>query len=187
MEAEKFLRHEEFDRLVAVAKDNREKCLLFMLAGVGLRVAEMCSVKVEHIDYARSYLHIPKSNAKGNKSRTVILLPEVVDALRTYLAGRITGWLFPSLAGDHLGPRQIQYIIDAISKKAGISRRVYPHLLRHSFAVWAVEHGVSVYDLQQQLGHSSILTTAIYLEAAPSHRRESFLRSGMLTEGVQPS
>ena len=57
MEAEKFLRREEFDKLLQAAKDDREKCILYMLAGVGLRVAEMSSIRAEHIDYDRSYLH----------------------------------------------------------------------------------------------------------------------------------
>ena len=180
MEAEKFLRREEFDKLLQAAKDDRERCLLYMLAGVGLSVAEMSSIRAEHIDYDRSYLHIPKNDAKGKKARTVALLPPVIDALKAYLAGRVSGWLFPSIAGDHIGSRQMQYILNSIAARAGIERRVHPHLLRHSFAVWSVEHGI-VYNLQKQLGHSSILTTAIYLEAAPSHRRDAYLRSGMLS------
>jgi integrase/recombinase XerD len=181
MEAEKFLRREEFDKLLQAAKDEREKCILYMLAGVGLRVAEMSCIRAEHIDYDRSYLHIPKNDAKGKKSRTVALLPPVVEALKAYLMGRDNGWLFPSIASDHIGSRQIQYILNSIAKRAGIERRVHPHLLRHSFAVWSVECGIDIYNLQKQLGHSSILTTAIYLDAAPSHRRDAYLRSGMLS------
>jgi site-specific recombinase XerD len=180
MEAEKFLKREEFDKLLAAAKTDRERCTLYMLGGVGLRVAEMCAVIVEDIDFDHSYLHIPTSNAKGGKARTVALLPSVVAALQTYLNGRSTGWLFPSIAGDHISPRQIQYILKAIASKAGIER-VHPHLLRHSFAVWSLEYGIDIYTLSQQLGHSSILTTSIYLKSAPSHRRDAYVRSGMLS------
>jgi integrase len=102
MEAEKFLRIEEFEKLLKAAKDDREKCILYMLAGVGLRVAEMSSIRADHIDYDKSYLHIPKNDAKGKKARTVALLPPVIEALRTYLKGRDSGWLFPSIAGDHI-------------------------------------------------------------------------------------
>jgi integrase/recombinase XerD len=180
MQTEKFLRREEFDSLLHAAKDDREKCILYMLAGVGMRVAEMCSIQVEHIDFDNSYLHVPESNAKGKKARTVALLPPVVAALQAYLNGRTTGWLFPSRAGDHITARQVQYILKSIANRAGIEC-VYPHLLRHSFAVWSLECGISIYDLQRQLGHSSIVTTAIYLEAAPSNRRDAYLRSGMLS------
>ena len=180
MQTEKFLQREEFDLLLATAKDDRERCILYMLGGVGLRVAEMCAVRVDDIDFDHSYLHIPKSNAKGGKARTVALLPPVVSALQTYLNGRSTGWLFPSIAGDHISPRQIQYILKAIAGRAGI-KGLHPHLLRHSFAVWSLEYGIDIYTLSQQLGHSSILTTSIYLKSAPSHRRDAYVRSGMLS------
>jgi len=180
MQTEKFLRRDEFDRLVAAAKDAREKCILYMLGGVGLRVAEMSSIRVQDIDFDNSYLHIPASNAKSGKARTVALLPPVVAALQAYLNGRSTGWLFTSIAGDHISPRQIQYILKSIAGKAGLER-VHPHLLRHSFAVWSLEYGIDIYTLSQQLGHSSILTTSIYLKSAPSHRRDAYLRSGMLS------
>lgn len=181
MQTEKFLRREEFDLLLATAKDDRERCVLYLLAGVGLRVYEMCAARVEDINFDRSYLHIPESSAKGGKARTVVLIPEVVEALQAHLAGRDQGWILPSYAGDHLTPRRVQYILDSIAKKAGIDRRIHPHLLRHSHAVWALDSGISVYDLQKQLGHSSILTTAIYLESAPGHRRDSYIKSGLLS------
>jgi integrase/recombinase XerD len=179
METENFIRKDEFSRLLLVAKDDRERSILLLLAGAGLRVGELCSVKVEDIDFEKSYLHIPRANTKGKKPRTVALVPEVVDALHTYLADRRAGWLFPSKAGDHIGSRRVQYILDAIGARAGIA--LHPHLLRHSHAVWALDSGISVYDVQKQLGHSSILTTAICLESAPPHRRDSYLRSNLLS------
>ena len=179
METENFVTTSEFEALLAAAKDSRERCLLYMMGGIGLRVGELVSSRVEHIHFGQSYLRIPKSNAKSNKSRTVALLPKVVDALHAYLGDRQSGWIFPSIAGDHIGSRQAQNILNQIAARSGIERHVHPHLLRHSFAVWSLEHGVSVYDLQKQLGHSSILTTAIYLEASPTHMRDSFLRSGL--------
>jgi integrase/recombinase XerD len=141
----------------------------------------MCCIRAEHIDFNKSYLHVPGSNTKGGKARTVALVPEVLASLQAHLAGRDQGWILPSYAGDHLTPRRVQYILDSIAKKAGIDRRVHPHLLRHSHAVWALDSGISVYDLQKQLGHSSILTTAIYLESAPSHRRDAYIKSGLLS------
>ena len=180
MEAEKFLKRDEFDKLLMAAKTDRERCILYMLGGVGLRISEMSCIRVENIDFAHSYLHIPASTAKGKKARTVALLPPVVTALQTYLNGRASGWLFPSIAADHISPRQIQYILKSIASKAGIER-VHPHLLRHSFAVWSLEYGIDIYTLSQQLGHPSILTTSIYLKSAPSHRRDAYVRSGMLS------
>lgn len=179
MEIENFVTASEFNALLDAAKDSREKALLWMLAGIGLRIGETVASRAEHIHFDQSYVHIPKSNAKNKKSRTVVLLPRIADALHDYLGDRKSGWIFPSIAGDHIGSRQAQNILNQIAAKSGIERHIHPHLLRHSFAVWSLEHNVSVYDLQKQLGHSSILTTAVYLEASPTHIRDSFLRSGL--------
>ena len=68
MEVEKFLKPEEFARLHKAAKDDREKCILLLLAGAGLRVGEMVAVKAEDIDFRKAYLHIRSANAKLQKS-----------------------------------------------------------------------------------------------------------------------
>jgi integrase/recombinase XerC len=107
------------------------------------------------------------------------------------LAGRLEGWLFPGYSGEHISPRQVQKILDRIAERAGLQKvehpgragpgryRIHPHLLRHSFAMWSLDSEVPIYDLQKQLGHSSLAATGIYLEASPNHRREAYLRSGL--------
>lgn len=190
MEAEKFLKPDEFSKLLEAAKDGRERCILLLLAGAGLRVGEMTQIKVEDIDFEKAYLHIRAANAKLRKSRTVVLLPPVVEALRKYLAGRSSeGWLFSGYSGKHISPRQIQKILDRIAERSGLQKvehqdrvgpgryRIHPHLLRHSFAMWSFDNSVPIYDLQKQLGHASLAATGIYLEASPNHRREAYLRS----------
>lgn len=189
MEAEKFLKPEEFARLLKGAKDDREKCILLLLAGAGLRVGEMVAVRAGDIDFGKAYLHIRSANAKLKKARTVVLLPPVVESLQKYLIGRSEGWLFSGYSGEHISARQVQKIIDRIADRSGLQKvehpsrvgpgryRVHPHLLRHSFAMWSLDNGVPIYDLQKQLGHASLAATGIYLEASPNHRREAYLRS----------
>jgi integrase/recombinase XerC len=167
-------------------KTDRERCILNLLGLVGLRAAELVAVKVEDVDFAKCYLHVL---GKRNKRRVVVLLPSVVDALQTYLAGRTKGWLLPSRAGDHITTRQLQTILHNVAVRAGLQevsytdasgkkrRQIHPHILRHSFAVWSLDAGVPIGALQEQLGHSSLATTGIYLKASPNHRRESYLRS----------
>jgi integrase/recombinase XerD len=191
MEVEKFLKPEEFARLLKAAKDDREKCILLLLAGVGLRVGEMVAVKAEDIDYKKAYLHIRSANAKLKKARTVVLLPPVIESLQKYLAGRSEGWLFPGYSNEHISARQVQKIIDRVADRSGLQKvehpgrvgpgryRIHPHLLRHSFAMWSLDNGVPIYDLQKQLGHASLAATGIYLEVSPNHRREAYLRSGL--------
>ncbi len=189
MEPEKFLTLTEFNALLKAAKDDRERCILLLLAGAGLRVGEMTQIKAEDIDFNKGYLHVQAINAKFNKPRTVILLPQVADTVAKQLNGREKGWLFPSYNEGHISSRQVQNILDGIAIRAGLQEvkrkdkagknrhRVHPHLLRHSFAVWSLDSGVPVGDLQDQLGHASLATTGIYLKASPNHRREAYMRS----------
>jgi integrase len=189
MEPEKFLTPTEFNTLLKAAKDDREQCILLLMAGAGLRVGEMTQIKVEDIDFNKGYLHVQAINAKFNKFRTVVLLPQVIDAIAKQLAGRSKGWLFPSYRGEHISSRQVQNILDGIASRSGLQEvkrqdkagknrhRVHPHLLRHSFAVWSLDNGVPVGDLQDQLGHASLATTGIYLKVSPKHRREAYMRS----------
>ncbi len=189
MEPEKFLTYPEFNALLKAAKDDRERCILLLLAGAGLRVGEMTEIIAEDVDFSKSYLHVPAINAKFKKPRTVVLLPMVAKAMSKLLAGRSKGWLFPSYREVHISSRQVQNILDGIATRAGLQEvkhqdkagknrhRIHPHLLRHSFAVWSLDSGVPVGDLQDQLGHASLATTGIYLKVSPNHRREAYMRS----------
>jgi integrase/recombinase XerD len=191
MEPEKFLTPAEFNALLKAAKDNRERCVLLLLAGAGLRVGEMTQIKADDIDFRKGYLHVQATNAKFKKPRTVVLLPQVAEVLQKQLAGRSKGWLFPSYREGHISSQQVQNILDGIASRAGLQEvkrkdkagkdphRVHPHMLRHSFAVWSLDSGVPVGDLQDQLGHVSLATTGIYLKASLNHRREAYMRSGL--------
>ena len=189
MEPEKFLTHAEFSALLKAAKDERERCILLLLAGAGLRVSEMTQIRAEDADFSKGYLHVPAINAKFKKPRTVVLLPQVAAAISKQFAGRAKGWLFPSYRDGHISSRQVQNILDDIATRAGLQEvkrqdkagknrhRIHPHVLRHSFAVWSLDGGVPVGDLQDQLGHASLATTGVYLKVSPNHRREAYMRS----------
>lgn len=191
MEPEKFLTHAEFNALLKAAKDDRERCILLVLAGAGLRVSEMTQIRAEDVDFSKGYLHVPAINAKFKKPRTVVLLPQVIEAVTKQLAGRSKGGLFPSYRDSHITSRQVQNILDDIATRAGLQEvkrqdkagknrhRIHPHMLRHSFAVWSLDSGVPVGDLQDQLGHASLATTGVYLKVSPNHRREAYMRSNL--------
>jgi integrase len=171
MEPEKFLTHAEFNALLKAAQDDRERCILLLLAGAGLRVSEMTQIRAEDIDFSKGYLHVPALNAKFKKARTVVLLPQVAKSISRLLSGRSKGWLFPSYREGHITSRQVQNILDQIATQAGLQEvkrqdkagknrhRIHPHMLRHSFAVRSLDGGVPVGDLQDQLGHASLATT----------------------------
>jgi integrase len=120
MEPEKFLTPAEFSSLLKAANDDRERCILLLLAGSGLRVGEMTQIRAEDIDFSKGYLHVQALNAKFNKPRTVVLLPKVAEVLQKQLAGRSKGWLFPSYRDGHISSRQVQNILDGIATRANL-------------------------------------------------------------------
>ena len=107
-------------------------------------------------------------------------------------------WM-PSFKAERWGQRsittrQIQRPLDDAAKEVGIQetrtskvrqrKRITPHLLRHSFSRWSLDAGIDISYLQQQLGHSSLTTTAIYLQARPSHRRKASNKAGFINYSI---
>jgi integrase/recombinase XerD len=186
MHPEDFLTLEEWHRLLAAAPTPRDAALLWLMAGCGLRVSEVAALKVEHLDGPGGYLHVV--DGKGGKQRTSILPKPVLDALNAYLQGRDSGYIFEGRDQGHISTRQIQRLLDGAAEKAGLQetrtgkirqrKRITPHLLRHSFSRWSLDAGIDISYLQHQLGHSSLTTTAIYLQARPNHRRNAYEKAG---------
>ena len=141
---------------------------------------------MEHLDSAGGYLHVV--DGKGGKQRTSILPRPALEALQSHLNGREDGYVFEGRDSGHISTRQIQRLLDTVAEKAGLQetrvgnvrkrKRITPHLLRHSFSRWSLDAGIDISYLQQQLGHSSLATTAIYLQARPNHRRKAYENAG---------
>ncbi|MGD0952440.1 MAG: tyrosine-type recombinase/integrase [Methanotrichaceae archaeon] len=184
MHPEDLLSPAEFLQLLIACKTSRERAMLLLLGGVGLRVSEMAALKIEDLDIPAAYLYVRPENGKGEKARTCVLSATVIEALINYIEGRTEGYVFEGRHSGHISTRQIETILDEIATHAGLQNtksgrnRITPHLLRHSFAIWTLEAGIDVGNLQQQLGHSSLATTGIYLRSRPNHRREAYKRSG---------
>ncbi len=143
-------------------------------------------MKVDHLDGPGGYLHVV--NGKGGKQRTSILPTPVLEALKAHLQGRKGGYVFEGRDQGHISTRQIQRLLDEAAESAGLQetrvgkvrqrKRITPHLLRHSFSRWSLDAGIDISYLQHQLGHSSLTTTAIYLQARPNHRRNAYEKAG---------
>jgi len=148
--------------------------------------SKVAALKVEHIDGPGGYLHVV--NGKGGRQRTSILPRSVLEALEAHLQGRAEGYVFEGRDRGHISTRQIQRLLDRAAEKAGLQetrpgrvrqrKRITPHLLRHSFSRWSLDAGIDISYLQHQLGHSSLTTTAIYLQARPNHRRKAYENAG---------
>jgi integrase/recombinase XerD len=186
MHPEDFLSLDEWHKLLAAAPIPRVSALLWLMAGCGLRVSEVAALKVKHLDSAGGYLHVV--NGKGGKLRTSILPKPVQEAIKAHLQGRTEGYVFEGRDQGHISTRQIQRLLNEAAERAGLQeirqgkvrqhKRITPHLLRHSFSRWTLDAGIDVSYLQQQLGHASLSTTAIYLRARPNHRRKAYEKAG---------
>ncbi|MBR1982241.1 MAG: tyrosine recombinase [Akkermansia sp.] len=147
----------------------RDRAILEMLYGSGLRVSELVNLRADQVDWEENFLRI---TGKGNKTRYVPLGGVAAKALRSYLTharprllrnGRRPGnVLFLSNRGEQLTRDRILQIIKERARAAGLPENVYPHILRHSFATHLLENGADLRVIQDMLGHASLSTTQVY-------------------------
>ena len=117
------------------------------------------------------------AQGKGGKQRCVPLLPELTHELRTYLRDRTTGPLFETRRHTTYSPRRIQQLVQETAALAGLTKRVHPHLLRHSVATTLLERGMPLEQIQQFLGHARLETTQIYAESTAAMIKESYQKA----------
>ena len=174
----------ELSRLMQAASGTeerslRDRAILELLFSTGLRVAELCSLNSD-IDLSRDDLSV---RGKGDKVRVVFLSPTAKEALKVYLKARkdMEEALFVNIltigkkskaAPSRLTPRSIELIMKKYAAKAGITKKVTPHVLRHSFATDLLSNGADLRSVQALLGHASINTTQIYTHVTDAHLRE---------------
>lgn len=165
----------ELERLRKACTTLREHALVEFLFATGCRVDETIRVNREDIDYDR---RLVKVFGKGKKERYVCLNAAAVVALGNYLDSRTDSShaLFVSQCRPHqrLGKNALENIIRKIGKKAGLVRRVFPHLLRHTFATFLLRHGMPIQQLQVLMGHSDTSTTLIYAHVDPEQIYASY-------------
>ena len=162
---------EEVDRLIASvdldsAFGKRDRAMLETLYGLGLRVSELVSLRISSIWTEQGFVSVI---GKGDKQRLVPLGGMARDAIRDYLEVRgpaadreSSDILFLNRFGRALTRVAVFKMIKAYAMKAGISKEISPHTLRHSFATHLIENGADLRAVQEMLGHESILTTEIY-------------------------
>ena len=170
----------ELERLLEAArgtegKELRDTAILELLFSTGLRVSELCALNSD-LDLTQDSFSV---RGKGDKVRVVFLSPAAKSAVMTYLKSRkdMGDALFVNVPlgkaiPSRLTPRSVERLIKKCAIKAGITKKVTPHVLRHVFATDLLNNGADIRSVQQLLGHASINTTQIYTHITDTHLRE---------------
>jgi len=158
-------------------KELRDKAILELLFSTGLRVSELCALNAD-IDLKKDEMSV---RGKGDKNRVVFLSDSAKEAIKKYLSARkdMGEALFVSVGKNttdkeskRLTPRSIERIVKHYAITAGITKKVTPHIIRHSFATDLLQNGADLRSVQMMLGHSNISTTQIYTHLTDRHLRE---------------
>lgn len=139
----------------------KHKCVLQLLYGCGLRLNELLHLKLTDVDSKNKIILIRK--AKGGKDRVVMLSPLLLESLRHYYKiYQPEEYLIEGQGGGAYSEKSVQVIVKNAALKAGITKKVTPHTLRHSFATHLLENSTDIRYIQELLGHKSVNTTEIY-------------------------
>ena len=159
----KVISKEQIAALINAIQNTKHKTIIMLAYACGLRVSEVVSLKLKHIDGERKMLFIER--AKGKKDRIVSLSPNMLIMLREYYKQyKPKNYLFEGqFENEHLTTRSIQNVLQKAKEKTGIKQEGSMHMLRHSFATHLLDKGIDVVFIQKLPGHNDIKTTLKYL------------------------
>ena len=159
----------EIQRMFDVCKNLKHKVILSLLYSAGLRVSELINLKWSHIDRSRMIINIIA--AKGNKDRQVTLATTIIPLLeKDWKEYKSVNYVLTGQSGhDQYSSRSVGEVVKQLAEKAGISKRVYTHLMRHCSFTHLVEAGTDINIIQRLAGHSNVKTTNRYLHISHNH------------------
>jgi len=159
----------------------RDMAILELIYASGLRLSEVVSLDLDQINLVTGQI---KVLGKGSKERVVLIGEMAINALKKYLESARPhllstkmdrSALFINRFGNRLSERSIQNMLGNMGQKAGIDKRIYPHLLRHTFATHMLDGGADLRVVQELLGHSSLSTTQIYTHVTQTQAKKVYL------------
>lgn len=155
------LNNNEWDNLVNSCNDLKEKLVIYTLLDTGMRVGEFANIKKDDIQWQEKRIIIHgKGGPYGKKSKRRVI--PLTDRVKT---------LFEMHFTNHkdigISVRTIQRMVKKVANKAGITKKVSPHVLRHTFAIMCIKRGISTRALMSLMGHDHLSTTEIYLNMSP--------------------
>jgi len=162
----KYLKHNQVLRLIDSIDDIRDKLIVRTIYATGVRVSELCNMNIEDIDFDE---HTIRIRGKGDKIRLVFIDEDTLAEVLSFIGTRTSGPLFVGQQGKHISSRAIQHIFKHYAP-SGIT----PHKIRHSYASELYKRSKNLRVVQENLGHTSIKTTEIYLHTDIDERRQVY-------------
>ena len=184
----KLIYYQELDHLfdsidVKDATGKRNFALLELLYGTGIRVSELCNLKISDLDFYNNNIIVM---GKGSKERYLPIHDNIKAALLDYLefarndllkrAHDLTDVIFLNFKGGALTPRGVRVILNNINDAAANNLKISPHMLRHSFATHLLDNGADLRSVQELLGHVNLSTTQIYTHVSKEKLKEEYLK-----------
>jgi len=160
------LSRDEVKALLLAPSHLKHRAILATLYATGLRVSELCHLQGTDIDSQRMVIQVRQG--KGQRDRLVMLSPDLLPLLRrSWQLSQLTSWLFPGhRVTEPITRAGVAHICRQAGHAAKLTKVIYPHLLRHSFATHLLEAGVDLRRIQLLLGHASLRSTSLYLHVA---------------------
>ncbi|NMA88733.1 MAG: tyrosine-type recombinase/integrase [Methanoculleus bourgensis] len=171
----KYLKHSQVIRLLRSIEDRRNRLIVRLIYATGVRVSELCAINVEDIDFEEQTIRV---KGKGDKIRTVFVDEETLEDIDEFIGNKIEGPLFVGQQGNHISPRTVQHIF-----KENAPDGITPHKIRHSYASELYRRSKNLRVVQENLGHSSIKTTEIYLHTDLEERKRVYQQYFPLSNG----
>ena len=151
------------------AKDLRFFCIFSILYSAGLRISELLELKPGDINESRNLIRVRQG--KGKKDRYTLLSRPLMKKLAEYnRLYKPKVWLFEHRPGEPFTESIVSKRLKAAAREAGITKRIYPHLLRHSFATHLLEQGTDIKIVKELMGHKNIKTTEVYVHIADVYK-----------------
>lgn len=158
------LTKEEVQKLINAIENPKHSLILKLMYSSGLRLSELVHLKKEDLELEKNIGWV--RNGKGGKDRLFIIAEKLKKELEQHIITHCPSqdsYIFIGVKGRHLSQKSVQEIAKKAAKRAGISKNVHPHTLRHSFATHLIEDGYDLAQVQLLLGHNSAQTTMIYV------------------------
>ncbi len=163
-------------------KSLRNMAILELLYATGIRVSELTSIQVKDVDFHYSIIRVM---GKGRKERIIpfgqfasLAMLDYIEQARPRLMKKTNHQqLFVNMRGGELTPRGVRHVLNEMIDKASLHTKIYPHMLRHTFATHLLNNGADLRTVQELLGHSHLSSTQVYTHVTKEHLRQTYMNA----------